>query len=117
MNEGRIHAGIARGVPWGFREEEPTVSFIFEGQSVTGVRGEPVAMSLWAEGYRILGWNEETGAPRSVVCAIGHCFECRMIIGGQRDQRACLTPVSEGLAVERQPRPDPLVIDDGMTRR
>ncbi len=96
--------------------KRPTVQFYLDGQPVVGVIGEPVAMSLWALGQRILGWNEESGEPRGVFCNIGQCYECRMTIAGQPDQRACLYPVSEGLEVRRQPRPPALTIVDGMKR-
>lgn len=92
------------------------VTFYLDGQPVEGLAGEPVAMSLWALGHRTLGWNEESGSPRGVFCAIGHCYECRMTIDGQRDQRACCYPVREGLAVNRQVKPDDLQTIDGMTR-
>lgn len=90
------------------------VTFYLDGQAVEGFEGEPVAMSLWALGWRVLGWNEESGRPRGLYCAIGHCYECRMTIDGERDQRACCYPVREGLAVERQIPPDDLMIQDGM---
>lgn len=108
MNNGRVRT---KGV-----EDKPVVSFIFEGQSVDGLLGEPVAMSLWALGYRSFGWNEETGKPRSLYCGIGHCFECRMTINGQRDVRSCLSVVREGITVERQLPPPPLDPRDGMSK-
>ncbi|PSR22972.1 MAG: sarcosine oxidase subunit alpha [Sulfobacillus acidophilus] len=107
---GRLH-GIGSA-----ERQSPTVQFYLDGKIVTGMVGEPVAMSLWALGERTLGWNEESGEPRGVFCNIGHCFECRMTIAGQPDQRACLYPVREGLEVRRQPRPSALTIVDGMTR-
>ena len=95
----------------------PLVIFYLDGQPVEGVLGEPVAMSLWACGERVLGWNEESGRPRGLYCGIGQCFECRMTIEGKRDQRACLYPLREGLDVRRQGVPDPLSVADGMERK
>jgi len=84
------------------------VTFQFEGRPVQGQAGEPVAVSLWAVGERVLGWHEETGRPRGLYCGIGQCFECRVTVDGQRDRRACLVPVRDGLDVRRQPPLDPL---------
>lgn len=81
------------------------IQFYFDGEPFPGINGEPVAMSLWRSGVTTLGWNEVTGDPRGLYCAIGHCFECRMMIDGVRDQRACLYPVREGLEVFRQTVP------------
>ncbi len=93
-----------------------TLTFFFDGRAISGREGEPVAMSLWAQGQRVLGYNEENGRPRGVFCNIGQCFECRVTIDGRRDQRACLTLVREGMQVLRQRQPDPLNIVDGMER-
>lgn len=94
----------------------PAVTFFFDGEAVAGREGEPVAMSLWAQGWRVLGYNEESGRSRGLFCNIGQCFECRVTVDGRRDQRACLTPVREGMQVQRQPKPDPLTLVDGMER-
>ncbi len=112
---GRLTIRIPGGPDLGPQAETlRQVTFSFDGQPVVGLEGEPVAMSLWALGYRSLGWNEESGRPRGLYCAIGHCFECRMTIDGQRDQRACCYPVREGLAVSRQSKPVDLEMQDGM---
>ncbi len=114
-SEGRLEIPTPDGESQSNRKKT-FVTFYFEGEAVSGALGEPVAMSLWAAGHRTLGWNEETGRPRSLFCGIGHCFECRMEIDGKRDQRSCLYPVREGLDVRRQSKPGALAIVDGMTR-
>lgn len=117
MPGGRLEARVPQDHPWAsWAPLAPPVVFMLDGRPVEGIPGEPVAMALWAQGERVLGWNEENGAPRTLFCAIGHCFECRMTIDGQRDQRACLVPVREGLVVERQRRPDALSPHDGLDR-
>jgi len=40
------------------------------------------------------------GMPRSPVCAMGTCFECRVMVDGKVGVRACITPVAEGMQVE-----------------
>lgn len=116
MTQGRVDPPVKAGHPLFRRDLPALVPFQFEGQVVHGVAGEPVAMSLWALGIRVLGWNEETGAPRSLFCTIGHCFECRLTIDGERDRRACLVPLQEGMEVVRQARPDGVKVIDGMMR-
>ncbi|NMP21423.1 (2Fe-2S)-binding protein [Sulfobacillus harzensis] len=117
MPKGRLEPRVPAGHPWATWGRLPQpVTFVVDGIPVEGIPGEPVAMALWAQGVRVLGWNEESGEPRSLFCTIGHCFECRMTIDGKRDQRACLFPVREGLVVERQHRPEELRPLDGMER-
>jgi len=86
-------------------------NFWLDDEPRQGPKGVPVAFVLYAQGERVLGWNETTGAPRGLYCGIGHCYECRMEINGVRDQRACLTPLAEGMRVRRQAPPAPLGFD------
>ena len=90
------------------------VTFSWNGEPHVGVEGEPLAMSLWADGVRVLGFHEETGRPRGIYCAIGQCYECRVTVNGTRDQRACLVPVREGLAAESQFKPADLTVREGL---
>lgn len=41
------------------------------------------------------------GQPRSALCGMGVCHECRVTIDGRAHQRACLVPVAPGMAVSR----------------
>lgn len=89
--------------------QAPEVSFTLDGVEYRGRQGEPLAVALWAAGVRRLGTSEQRMTPRGIYCAIGHCFECRLSVDGQRDQRACLVPLKVGLRAERQQPPAPLV--------
>lgn len=40
------------------------------------------------------------GHPRTPVCGMGSCGECRVTIDGRPDQRSCLVPVRDGMTVE-----------------
>ncbi|MFZ4482243.1 MAG: (2Fe-2S)-binding protein [Rhodoferax sp.] len=77
------------------------LSFTFEGQALQARFGESVAAALLANGIR--HWrNAEDGSPRGLFCGIGQCWECRCIIDGHPNARACTTQVTPGLAVRRQ---------------
>ncbi len=43
-----------------------------------------------------------TGEPRSALCGIGICFECRAIVDGVPHQRTCQLLCREGMVVETQ---------------
>lgn len=110
----RIDHGASRALPEAARPEDSVrVTFWWNGQEVQGQTGEPLAMALWALGIRTLGRNERTGEPRGLYCAIGQCYECRVIVDGRRDRRSCLEPVRIGMRAERQPSPEPLVFETG----
>jgi sarcosine oxidase subunit alpha len=40
------------------------------------------------------------GELRAPLCGMGVCFECRVRIDGLAHQRACMTPVRDGMQVQ-----------------
>jgi predicted molibdopterin-dependent oxidoreductase YjgC len=93
--------------PHGARRLDPVVSrsfmsFTFDGQSVTGFAGEPVAVALLAAGVRVFRTMPESGEPRGGFCFVGRCADCLMTIDGQPGVRSCITPLREGMTVQTQ---------------
>ena len=39
------------------------------------------------------------GMPRTMLCGMGICFECRVTINGNAHQLACQTPVEAGMHI------------------
>lgn len=76
------------------------VSFTFDGRPMQGLAGEPLAAALLAGGVRLLRRHEESGTPRGIYCAIGHCSECRLTVHSLGTVRSCLTRLEEGMIVE-----------------
>ncbi|NHN32675.1 (2Fe-2S)-binding protein [Paenibacillus agricola] len=83
----------------GNKPENVTVSFSFNGRSLGGLQGECIAAALLANGIRILRRHEESGNPRGLYCAIGHCMECRVQVEGKGVLRSCLTPLENGMSI------------------
>lgn len=81
-----------------------TISFTFDGKKYEGVEGDTIASALLANCIRTLRVHEETGTPRGIYCNIGHCFECRVTVNGKEGVRACITPLEEGMVIERGKR-------------
>ncbi|SOC43982.1 (2Fe-2S)-binding protein [Ureibacillus acetophenoni] len=75
------------------------VSFIFNDITVTGVRGQPIAVALMSNGIYTIRHCEVTGEPRGIYCGIGHCYECRATVNGIPSKRTCLTLIEEGMIV------------------
>ena len=44
----------------------------------------------------------ETGEPRTALCGMGSCFECRASVDGVPHQRTCQIVCREGMTVETQ---------------
>ena len=79
------------------------VSLTFNGEQLTGIAGETIGATLLAHGIRTLRTTGDDGAPRGMYCAIGHCFECQVVVDGQGVVRACLTPVRDGMQISSMP--------------
>jgi len=82
-----------------------TVSFLFEGRVLHGVEGEPVAKALFAAGVRTLSYSVKYKRPRGIFCARGRCVACHMSIDGVPGVPTCITPLKNGMRVEREDYP------------
>jgi sarcosine oxidase subunit alpha len=80
----------------------PDCAIELDGESVPAVAGEPVAVSLFAAGVRVLSRSIKFHRPRSFFCLAGHCGACLMRVDGNPNVKACRAPAREGLKVERQ---------------
>lgn len=79
-----------------------TVNFTYEGEEVTGRKGETIAAALHNEGVKELHRSGEKDRPRGLFCAIGKCSSCLMKVDGVPNVRTCITQVKEGMSVEKQ---------------
>jgi predicted molibdopterin-dependent oxidoreductase YjgC len=80
----------------------PRIDFTFDGAVVAGREGEPIAVALFAAGYRVLRTMPRFGDARGGYCMIGRCTDCMVVVNGTPNVPACLTPVIAGLDVRTQ---------------
>jgi len=80
--------------------ERELVEFTFEGEKVSAWEGDSIAMALWAVGQTDLRNSSSNGAPRGVLCNMGICYECLVIVDGET-VRSCTTMVQPGINVQR----------------
>lgn len=76
--------------------------FSFDGKLVAFHPGETIAGALLAAGVNNFRQTPVSASQRGPWCLMGVCFECLVRINGQDNQRACMTPATAGLRVERQ---------------
>ena len=86
---------------FGTRKKGNRVKIYFEGKELFAEEGEPVAVALLEAGLRDFRVTRKRHEPRGVYCAIGRCTDCMMVIDGQPNTRTCVTPVAEGMRIER----------------
>jgi predicted molibdopterin-dependent oxidoreductase YjgC len=78
------------------------VEFSFDGRTLQGREGEPIAMALKALGVMTHRYTTRRHEPRGVFCAIGRCTDCVMVVDGHPNVRTCITPLKEGMVVQTQ---------------
>ena len=86
----------------GKTEEGKVVTFTFDGKTLEGIEGEPIATALKAAGVMVHRYTKVKHEPRGIFCAIGRCTDCVMIVDGKPNVRTCITPLVEGMKVETQ---------------
>ena len=78
---------------------DTVITIIVDGVPVDGLFGQTLAGVLLASGA--LAWRNTSfgDRPRGVFCGIGVCFDCLVIVNGQRDVRACQRRAAPGDAI------------------
>ena len=77
------------------------IAFEFEGERLSGRRGESLAAALTAAGVRTLRLTRGD-EPRGLFCGMGVCQECLVEIDGVSNQRACMTKLERPVSIRRQ---------------
>jgi len=76
------------------------------GRPVAAYSGETIFAVLCAEGIVALrsASKKLTEAARGGFCGMGVCQECRVMVDGLPDQRACMTEVRDGMEISTDDR-------------
>ena len=88
----------------GVVERPAPVTFTVDGQTVSGVPGESLAIALLAAGIQRLRYSPRAGDPRGFFCLMGVCQECLVTVEGN-PTASCLEPVRAGMKVALGPKP------------
>lgn len=78
------------------------VTIQYNGKPIEAIEGEPIGAALMAAGIRSFRLTAKRQEPRGMFCAIGRCTDCMMVVDGVPNTRTCVTPVRDGMKVERQ---------------
>jgi sarcosine oxidase subunit alpha len=78
------------------------VSFTFEGRTVSGFAGEPIAAALHASGVNVLSRSFKYRRPRGLHCMTGSCPNCSMRVDGLPGVMTCEEPLRGGEQVKRE---------------
>ncbi len=75
------------------------IHFSFDGEKIAAVEGDSIASALFANDIKLIR-HARGGEPRGLFCGVGHCYECRVVVNGVANCRACLLVVCDGMVVE-----------------
>jgi predicted molibdopterin-dependent oxidoreductase YjgC len=79
--------------------QEFTISF--DGRECQGREGQTIAEILMTNGVTTFRYGPD-GSPHGLYCGMGECFQCRVILNGKRNVRACKTLAKSGDVVQTQ---------------
>ena len=83
-------------------EKGRRIQFSFDGQTMEGFEGEPIAIALRSNGVLLQRYTCRRNEPRGMFCAIGRCTDCILVVDGRPNIRTCVEPLKAGMAVETQ---------------
>ena len=78
------------------------VEFTFDGKTLSGREGAPIAAALLDNGIHVFRYTSKREEPRSLFCGIGQCNDCVVVVNGRPNVRSCVTPLEEGMVIETQ---------------
>ena len=81
-------------------ERGRTLRVYINQTAVEAYAGETVATLLLANGVRRFRLSTRRGEARGLFCGMGICYECLVTINGVPNQRACVTPIADGMKIE-----------------
>ena len=86
----------------GISSEGTQIAVSYEGRTIDSQAGDTLASALIHSGERVCR-TTASGDVRGLFCGMGVCHECALVVDGEHGTLACMTPVREGLRVNRQP--------------
>jgi len=78
------------------------ITITVEGEEIEAYEGEPIAAALLAADITVFRRTKKRQDPRGPFCGIGLCTDCVMKVNGEPNVRTCITPVEDGMVVEKQ---------------
>ena len=81
---------------------ETRVTVYIDGAAAPAAAGETVAAVLLRQPSPWSRTSPISGARRAPYCMMGVCFDCLAVVDGVASVQTCLTPVRDGMRIERQ---------------
>ncbi|WP_200416369.1 (2Fe-2S)-binding protein [Virgibacillus salexigens] len=82
--------------------DQQVITIIYNGVKYSVFENESIAAALLANRIRTLRYSEKHDEARGLYCGVGHCYECRVTVDGERSVRACMKRVQNNMCIESQ---------------
>jgi len=79
------------------RNEEITIKV--NGKNVKAYSGETLLAVLIASGFKQIKRSPILNEKRGGLCGMGVCYECLVTVNGEKNLRACMQDVSQGMEI------------------
>jgi NADPH-dependent 2,4-dienoyl-CoA reductase/sulfur reductase-like enzyme/Fe-S-cluster-containing hydrogenase component 2/bacterioferritin-associated ferredoxin len=89
------------------------VEFTWNGEALTGNKGDTIASALIANDIHIFGHHAKDNSPQGMFCANGQCSQCLVFANGL-SVKSCMSLLKEGMVVESMEGLPSLPEDDEM---
>jgi predicted molibdopterin-dependent oxidoreductase YjgC len=76
------------------------INATFNGRTITAEEGTTVGAALVANGITSWRSTRKNERPRGLFCGIGVCFDCLVEVDGQRNERACMVRLQDGMCIK-----------------
>ncbi|MBY9015116.1 MAG: FAD-dependent oxidoreductase [Candidatus Lokiarchaeota archaeon] len=80
--------------------DKKNIEFKFHGKPLYGFEGMVISSALFLNKIKIFGHHVKDDSPQGLFCANGQCSQCNVIANGV-PVKACMTPLTEGMMIER----------------
>lgn len=84
------------------RDPTPGLAITVDGLAVAADPGDSVAAVLLRLEPPLARTAAVDGSARAPYCLMGICFDCLAVVDGVPSTQTCMTPVRDGMRVERQ---------------
>lgn len=76
------------------------INATFNNKAITANDGVTVGAALVANGITSWRSTRRNDRPRGLFCGIGVCFDCLVNVDGQRNERACMVLLEDGMCID-----------------
>ncbi len=80
-------------------ERSKEITIRVNGRNIKAYKGETVLAALIASGFKQMKRSPVLKEKRGGLCGMGVCYECLVTVDGEKNIRACMKDVNQGMEI------------------